>query len=346
MTVQALKKAAMLTVVLVITFILCWEIFWRQRGVDTGFDDGGPLWSHQRTRVYKPSDQSTVFIGASRIKFDLDIPTWTALTGESAVQLACVGSSPLPVLYNLADDPDFKGKVVVDVTEDIFFALYPWVNESPDKYLKYYQDITPAQRASFVINKPLEHTFAFLDKSYHSINALLDRLEIKSRPGVFMQPLFPPDFERVKFDRQCYMQPSFVADPKKQKLMADAWRFFATFETAPTIEGAVLDSLLETVKVAADKIKARGGKIIYVRTPSSGAYWAADLEKYPREKYWDKLIAYTNDPGIHFLDYPATDHYVCPEDSHLRPHDAIDYTHHFVDQLEEKGWVFSKRKRN
>lgn len=346
MTPQSLTKAAMLTLVIVITFTLGWELYWRQRGVDTGFDDGGPLWSHQRARVYEPSYQSTVFIGASRIKFDLDIPTWTTLTGESAVQLACVGSSPLPILYDLADDEKFKGKVVIDVTEDIFFALYPWVNENPNKYLKYYHDITPAQRASFIINKPLESTFAFLDKSYHSINALLDRLQIKSRPGVFMSPIFPPDFERVKFDRQCYMQPSFVADPKKQKQMADTWKFFSSFETAPSIEGAVLDSLLETVKVAADKIKSRGGDVIYVRTPSSGDYWAADQKKYPREKYWEKLIAYTKYPGIHFKDYPATAHYVCPEESHLTPADAIDYTQHFVEQLEEKGWKFAKRNSN
>ena len=136
------------------------------------------------------------------------------------------------------------------------------------------------------------------------------------------------------------MQPSFVADADKQKQMQEIWKFFSSFETDPPMSGGRLDTLLESVKVAADKITSRGGKIIYVRTPSSGDYWAADLAKYPREKYWDRLIAYTKYGGIHFMDYPATDHYICPENSHLTPVDAIDYTKHFVRQLREKGWKF------
>lgn len=47
--------------------------------------------------VVWPPDKSTVFIGSSRIKFDLDIDTWEGITGDHAIQLACVGSTPIPV---------------------------------------------------------------------------------------------------------------------------------------------------------------------------------------------------------------------------------------------------------
>ena len=341
MTLPSLKKSALLTIALVVIFILGWEFMLRNRGVDHSHDDGGPLWSHHRARVYGPIDQKTIFIGSSRIKFDLDLETWESLTGDEPVQLSCVGSSPLPVLYDLADDPEFSGKVIVDVTEDIFFSIYPWSSSNPKKYLKYYKEITPSQRASFIINKPLENTFVFLDKGYHSMNALLDKLEIKSRPGVFMEPIFPSDFERNSFNRQCYMLPSFVADTQKQRVMQDIWKFFASFETDPPMHGEALDSLLDTVKIAADKIKARGGHVMFVRTPSSGDYWKADQIKYPREKYWDRLLTHTQCPGIHFKDDPATDHYTCPEDSHLSPKDAIDYTHQFIRILKDAyGWKF------
>ncbi len=328
-------------IALVVVAILAWEFTLRQKGVDHSFDDGGPLWSHHRASVYGPIDQKTIFIGSSRIKFDLDIETWESITGDVPIQLSCVGSSPLPVLYDLADDPDFTGKVIVDVTEDIFFSTYPWSSASPRKYLDYYKEQTPSQHVSFVLNKPLESTFVFLDKGYLSLNAMLDHLEIKSRPGVFMEPIFPRDFERNKFERQCYMQSSFVSDTQKQKVMQDIWKFFASFETDSAMHGAALDSLLDTVKIAADKIKAKGGHVLFVRTPSSGDYWKADQVKYPREKYWDRLLTHTACPGIHFKDDPATDHYICPEDSHLTPEDAIDYTHHFIRILKDAyGWKF------
>ena len=89
--------------------------------------------------VYESKDKATVFIGSSRIKFDLDIPTWESLTGNHAIQLANVGSSPRPVMEDLANDPNFKGRLVVDVTEGLFFypglALY---DGSTNKKIRYY----------------------------------------------------------------------------------------------------------------------------------------------------------------------------------------------------------------
>ena len=62
---------------------------------------------------------------------------------------------------------------------------------------------------------------------------------------------------------------------------------------------------------------------------------------YPRDKYWDRLLAATGCAGIHFEDYPATANFVCPEFSHLKPSDAVIYTTNLVDIIQkEKGWVF------
>ncbi len=339
---NSLKKAALLMVCLVIAFIISWEIYLRQSGSDHSFDEDGALWSHHRAMVYKPIDESTVFIGASRIKFDLDNETWQSITGDQPIQLACVGSTPLPILVDLATDPGFKGKLVIDVTEALFFTESKRASESPNTYIKYYHDITPTQQAGFVINKPLESTFVFLDKDNYSINVLLDKLQIKSRPGIFMFPIAPRDFERVKFDRQCYMRPAFVADTNQHNQVRAIWACIQWGREGPPIDGAPLDSLLETVKNAIDKIKARGGKVVFVRTPSTGAYWADEQQGFPREKYWDKLLAYTNTPGIHFMDDPATDHYDCPEYSHLVPADAVDYTRQLIRILHDlHGWKFT-----
>jgi hypothetical protein len=192
----SLAKAGILTFILVATSVMSWEFYVRSKGFDTSYDDEGGLWSHKRDMVYEPADQSTVFIGSSRIKFDLDINYWENVTGSHAIQLACVGSTPIPVLQNLADDEKFKGKLVVDVTEILFFSDAPPNRQTPDKNLKYYKERTPAQQAGFQVTRFLESNLAFLDKDRLSLNAKLSKLQIPNRPGVFEFPLFPDGFGR------------------------------------------------------------------------------------------------------------------------------------------------------
>src|SRR3989337_1036632 len=145
-------KAGILAVGLVTATIVSGEMYLRHQGRGLSFDDGGSLWSDKRKQVYEPIDKATVFIGSSRIKYDLDIPTWQKITSDHAIQLANVGSSPRLVLEDLAGDPDFKGKLVIDVTEFLFFVQAPYADKTPAENLAYYKKETPAQKFSFVVN--------------------------------------------------------------------------------------------------------------------------------------------------------------------------------------------------
>jgi hypothetical protein len=289
--------------------------------------------------VYKPLDKATVFIGSSRIKFDLDIPTWESMTGNKAVQLACVGSNPLPLLQDLANDKDFKGRLVVDVTEILFFSTAPPNLDRPMTSIKYHKDRTPAQCASFSLNHLLESQFAFLDKDNFSLNAYLNKIPLKDRPGVITEPVFPWQFGRVNFNRQETMTPEFIADTNLHRRVTNIWEFFRKINTEPPASGAKLDSLLNVAKLSVDKIKARGGDVFFVRTPSSGPFWQGEQMGYPRDKYWDRILLETGCDGIHFMDYTVINHFVCPEWSHLSPADAVVFTKEFIRILrEEKGW--------
>lgn len=343
MTAPSFAKAGILMLILVTTSVVSWEFYVRSKGFDKSYDDEGSLWSNKRAMVYDPTGKTTVFIGSSRIKFDLDIPTWEAITGDHAVQLACVGSTPIPVLQNLANDEKFKGKLVVDVTEILFFSTAPNNSETPEKNIKYYKEQTPAQWASFNLNHFLESQFVFLDKDRLSLNAQLNNLHIPNRPGVFQFPIFPPDFGRVNFNRQEYMTERFINDTNQQNQVKGIWDFFRKMSKEPPASGIKLDSILFSVKTAVDKIKARGGQVLFIRTPSSGPFLMGENMGYPREKYWERILATTNCPGIHFADYPAIAHFECPEFSHLKQSDAILFTKDFIRILqEEKGWKFSK----
>lgn len=339
---SSLAKAGILALCLVFIAVLSWEIYLRSKGFETTFNDDPALWTYQRDRVYEPADKSTVFIGSSRIKFDLDIPTWKNITGDDPVQLACVGSTPIPVLENLANDKNFKGKLIIDVTEGLFFSSSPGNSRRPLENLKYFKERTPAQQAGFYINRLLESNFVFLDKEWLSLNACLDGIAIKNRPGVYHFPGFPPDFGRVKFNRQEYMTDHFSADTTLQNIVKNTWNQIRKASKEGPASGTKLDSMLTAVKTSVDKIKARGGQVLFVRTPSSGGFKMGESKGFPREQYWDRLLAFTNCPGIHYADYPAIDHFICPEDSHLSQADAKIFTKNFINILQEKGWKFSR----
>jgi len=344
MNTSSLVKAGILCVLIVITAVISWELYLRNKGFETFFTDDPSLWTHNRDMVYEPADKATVFIGSSRIKFDLDIDTWQNITGDHAIQLACVGSTPVPILEDLANDKNFKGRLVVDVTEGLFFSTSPGYARRPTENLKYFKDRTPSQRASFHVNKVLESQFVFLDKEWLSLGAQMDKLHIPDRQGVYHFPGFPSDFGRVKFNRQEYMTDRFAADTNLRNIVKNIWGNMIKASKEPPASGAKLDSILNVVKTAVDKIKARGGEVLFVRTPSSGVFKIGESMGFPREKYWDRLLAVTQCTGIHYADYPAIANLECPENSHLSLSQAKGFTKNFIKILsEEKGWKFPKQ---
>jgi len=339
-------KIGLLALGIIVLFVTCWELSLRARGVTIAYDDGNELWAHHRARVYQPKNQATVFIGSSRIKYALDTETWKKQTGGNApVLLAIEGNSPLPVLEDLAADKNFAGNLVIDVTEILFFSSEPMSSTQAVEHVAYFKKQSPSDKASFLIKSKLESKLVFLDRDNFTVDDFFARFSPANRKGVFALPnKWPMEFGRINFDRQNIMTERFLTDTVLQNKVTANWVFFNSINTEKPAEGAKLDSFLRVIKHSVDQIKNRGGDVIFVRTPSSGPFWEGEQVGFPREKYWEVLLSYTGCKGIHFKDYKETDHFVCPEWSHLSPQDAISYTKHFITALEEKGWSFNNRR--
>lgn len=337
MTETSHKKAALLMLAIVILVMASWEIYLRSQNLEPSYDDNDALWANQRARIYEPKSETVVFIGSSRIKYDLDIPTWEKLTGKKAVMLAMTGSNPRPVLANLAADENFKGNLVIDVTEILFLSDAPFHSEKPNTNLAYYKDRTPAQKASFEINHLLESQLVFLDKDYLTINAKLNALQVPNRPGVFVMPPFPIGFERTKFNEQALMSDEFVATKSQQQQMIDIWHLIMSGPKPPPMTEEALMAVINSVKSDIDKIKSRGGHVVFVRTPSTGMMGQGEKMIFPKEKFWDRLLKETGCPGFHYADNPVMSQLVCIEESHLKPKDAIIFTQEFVKMLQAEN---------
>jgi len=335
------SKAGILAVVLVLTFAAGWEVYWRNRGFHPTYNDDKVMWASKRKEVYKPADQATVFIGPSRIKFDLDIPTWERLTGEKAIQLAIVGTSPRLILNDLANDEKFRGKLVMDLTEFSIFSKNSRREKSAIESLDYFHKETPSQKMSSFINYGLESDLVFLEEGKFGLNSLLYGLHVPNRKGVIGPPDFPREFAVSSSERQASFTPMFESSPRLIKIQIGNWIKRGATDKRPGLTGDSLMIVFKQIKTSIDKIRSRGGQVLFVRPPSSGGYAETEKIVYPRKQYWDALLAYTNTPGIHYADYPEIANLVCPEWSHLAPKDAIVYTENLVRIIEnEKGWKF------
>jgi hypothetical protein len=333
-------RAALLMLAVVVLSAFTWEAFLRTKGYTVAYDDGAALWSNKRDMAYGDVDKSTVFIGSSRIKFDLDLETWKKLTGDEPVQLAIQGNSPRRVLENLAKDEKFKGRLIVDVTEPLFFRQQG--NTESEQFMSFYKNNhTPSQKAGFVLNHGLESNLVFLDKDNFSLNAMIDKLQIPSRPKVFVFPLFPTEFDRCDYERQSKMTDRFVADTNQQNQVKGVWNYLRSYSKGGPPTGDTLMQMLNDVKKNVDLIRGRGGVVLFVRTPSSNPMLMGENMGFPRDKYWEKLLQVTNSPGIHFMDYPSIANFKCPELSHLSPADAKIFTKELVGILRNTHhWKF------
>jgi len=341
-------RAGAMVVIITILFLFSWESYWRKKGFVISCNDDKIAWAAKRKEVYQSPENATVFLGGSRIKFDLDIPTWEKLTGEQAVQLAMVGTPARLVLLDLANDKNFKGKVLVDVAEgQLFSADTVRRDKSAREALKYYHDETPAQKVSAAINRTLESRLVFLEEGKLGLNNLLNEIPLKDRPGVPARVLpVPKEYAYASFDRQAIFTDHFLADTSWQHKQIATWNRtgVANMAKPPLYKGDSLIMLFAQLKTAIDKIRSRGGTVVFVRPPSSLGYLVNENKIFPRSVYWDRMLEYTNTPGIHYADYPGTSNLMCIESSHLGKTDAVKYTTELVKILkEEKGWQFARR---
>jgi hypothetical protein len=84
---------------------------------------------------------------------------------------------------------------------------------------------------------------------------------------------------------------------------------------------------------AVEKLRARGGKVVFVRLPVSGGLKALEDRTTPRNQTWDPLLQGTGAPGIYFEDFPELAGFNCPEWSHLSAGDSVEFSKRLVPHL-------------
>lgn len=335
------RGVTVVVVLIVIAATAAWEFYSRSIGYGPSLNDNEDLWAAARRKV---QPESIVIIGDSRGWFDVDLDEIQKGLGKRPVQLAMPGACGFPVLNDLANDERFHGTIICSFVPYLFFAPpgSPPMERGEKAVRRYYHQ-TPAQRVSEYLAIPLEEHVAFLKQEDLTLDELLKRLPIPNRPGALVPPTLPPYFETVDRERRARMieecaRPNselaqriqqiwlrlFTPPPPPSYIPAD--KFMAGIHQA-------MDARFHATLEAINKLRSRGGKIVFVRFPHSGGLKELEDHITPRAQTWDPLIKSAGVPGIYYSDFPELAGFTCPEWSHLSAADSVEFTKRLVPHL-------------
>ena len=318
-----------------------WEYYARSAGYAPTLNDTPDLWAQQRATV-KPD--SLVLIGTSRMLFDVDLDLLEQGLGQRPTQLAIVGSSPFPILADLASDETFRGTVLLDVVPAMYLAPGGPLVEASEKALQRYRTWNHAQRWSHHLGTLLEGKVAFLKQEDLTLGKLLEKLPFPNRANAMVGPTMPPYFYTLDADRRARMAPeaAVLGSPLQQRV-AHGWMplfspppppSFIPVEQFQKMMGQAMEArFAETTKHIA-RIRERGGKVVFLRLPVTGPLVEREEQLAPRAATWDRLVKENGIPAIHFNEHPELRAFECPEWSHLSASDSVEFTRRLVPHLQ------------
>jgi hypothetical protein len=335
------RGMTVVVVLVVIAAATAWEFYCRSIGYGPTLNNTEDLWAMARRRV---QPESVVIIGDSRGWFDLDLDELQESLGKRPVQLAGPGSCPYPVLTDLVNDEAFHGTIICSFTPRLFMAPpgSPPM-ERAEKNVRRSRTQTPAQRASQYLAMPLEEHVAFLKQQDLTLEELLKRLPIPNRPGALVPSPPPPYFQTIDRERRARMIEECARPGSElQRRIQLGWIPLFSPPPPPTyipkdvfmaeVKKAI-EQRFQGVAAAAQKLRARSGKIVFVRLPVSGELKALEDRTMPRSQIWDRVIKDTGAPGIYFEDVPELSNFNCPEWSHLSAGDSVEFSKRLVPHL-------------
>lgn len=329
-------------VLLATALTAAWEIRARHAGYRPTLNDTPDLWAEQRASV-KPD--SLVLLGTSRMLFDMDLDLLEQGLGQRPTQLAIVGSSPFPVLADLAADESFHGTVLLDIVPAMFLAPGGPPMEASQKAVHRYHKWNYSQQWGHQLGVALEHQLAFLKQEDLTLAKLLESVPVPNRANAQVPPQLPPYFYSLDRDRRArmYAEAAVVGSPLQQRV-ANGWLALFQMPPAPSfvppevfrkmVGDAIEARFHETAKHIA-RIQARGGKVVFLRLPVTGPLVEREEQLAPRVATWDRLVRENRVPAIHFQEFADLRDFKCPEWSHLSADDSVEFTRRLVPHLKD-----------
>ena len=303
-----------------------WEGFWRARGFAPMPNDDAGWWARSRRAADHLGPDGVVLLGSSRMQLGLDTGAFASATGIHPVQLAISLNSGIPVLRDLADDPAFRGTVICEVSEaNVVTVDAEPVGSRADEWLREYHTQNVFDRFEWRMRGAVQTKFAFrlTDLSSQNLAGNLRFGRLPRRPYGRMLPDRSRQADYAQSDLP-------VLSARNQAYIRDV------LASLPPITPAEFVARGQRLREVAAKIEARGGRVIFVRFPTSGQILEWEVARFPKSDYWDALAAVDRLTVLHYADYASLKDFSCPDGTHLDYRDSARFTTALVTELRKK----------
>lgn len=299
------------------------EVAARSHGFRAARRDDAGLWSTWRQRADAAGAHALALVGSSRFQTGLDPAAFErAFPDRAAISLAINGSSPLPVLQDLAQDERFHGAVLCEVLPHAFFADAP----QPELHAA---DWVHANR-----------TKTFIADAENSL-----RDEFRTRLAVLLPDLSHEQLAQALLRRRA-PTPGYSALDDRRSVRADFTKTDAASIAARNAKdfatvGRPLSEAERRARYAAirawvAKIVQRGGTVVFVRMVATGDVLRAEERRFP---YFDEFAREVGAPAVSFDREPELAGFDCPDGSHLDQRDRARFSEALGAVLRRKGWL-------
>lgn len=320
-----------LTLLIAFAFLFGLEMLWRSMGHLPSVTDDMLLWSYYRSQVYsKNGNKRIVILGSSRSMLGVVPEVLNRYFPSNwAIHLAVDGHNPYATFKDLAEDPNFDGIILFDATEKAFF---PGNQRAQEEWVQYYKKIWSSwSRFEKIMNM---HIRVFLQSRLVIFSSWLNLRQLSiyhfNIPPAYYY--FRPDRYRPAF-YYSRMTPEQLEEHRRRRLEIAGSRLSVP---TPEMEQEFEEILRDQVKPLVDKLRAKGGEIIFLRMPTCGEHWEIDESQFPKEQFWDKIQPITGAVAIHFKDYESLSYFDCPDYSHLDATEAPEFTANLAVAMQER----------
>ena len=328
-------RAAFFAMIAITLSVAAWEWSMRQAGLRTNdLGDSNAQWAREWRRAHS-GEGKAVIVGSSRLLFDLDPELWGRLTGVRPIQLAKEGINPRPILTDLAADPTFNGLVIFGYDPRPFFR-----SASDGEALVRSATTEPLfKQTGLPIHDALSRAFAFIDPRMAPMG-WIERVPVpqRTKTGLFN---YPWKLAESGPQRNTSMWPRVETDAAYRSRASAIWLLPPPGTKPPTQKD--FDTAVSQVARDVARIRARGGEVVLIRSPSDPPLLTQEDRRFPRSTTWDRLVSNTGAIGIYWQDDPVLAKMRTVELSHLSKADRDPYTRRIVELLNH---ALAKRGQN
>lgn len=329
---------------LLFSFVGIMELRLAAKGFRPSVTDSEMLWLHERLRASDLGEHALILIGGSRIQLGMDLDVLRQRTGLEPVQLAIDGSPPLPILDELAHDPNIRGTIIVDYYD---YFLKP---ANPNDRAKLYEEhfkrashqirVVDYEMIESYLTSRLRNALRSYADGARPLTSLLTRIFVRDSTPQYLVTL--PDRSRLANYRLLPM-PTFYYERVVRNLGQQVdFPTNATYADVERILKEKIDQIkpnensdymrrLEYLEKLVQIIRGRGGKIFFVVMPSSGLVREIERKNYPRNLFWDQFAKQISARTIHFEDFRSLSSFICPDGSHLDYRDRAKFTTELIE---------------